>query len=143
MARILRGGIWLLAILPVVALADSVFWGCAYGEPKMLRSGQTVCRQEVRDCNRMSLTCSRGSRKLFTVEDFADYIAASDDSRYIVGLSNRGSVNAFWIRDSAGKLIEWKTHSLGAHHWKGVHYCMESLIRRPRPSWRFGAIVIS
>jgi hypothetical protein len=48
----------------------------------------------------MILTCSRGAEQLFTVKDFADYVAASDDGQYTVGLSNRGSENAFWIRNS-------------------------------------------
>jgi hypothetical protein len=61
------------------------------------------------------------------VNDFADYIAASEDGRYIVGLSNRGSENAFWIRDSRGKVIERKTHFLGPHYWSGIHYCSKSV----------------
>jgi hypothetical protein len=115
-----------LALLPPFAFADRVFWGCQYGEPQILRSGQLACRQEVRQCNTMILSCSRGGKTLFTVDDFADFVAASDDGRYIVGLSNRGSVNAFWIRDSQGKVIDRKTHLLGAHHWSGIHYCQES-----------------
>jgi len=75
----------------------------------------------------MILTCTRGTEKLFSVNDFADYIAASDDGRYIVGLSNRGSVNAFWVRDSRGNVMERKTHNLGLHYWIGVHYCSESV----------------
>jgi len=75
----------------------------------------------------MILSCSRGSEALFTVADFADYVAASDDGRYIVGLSNRGSENAFWIRDSHGKVIKRKTHFLGTHYCLGIHYCSESV----------------
>jgi hypothetical protein len=75
----------------------------------------------------MILSCSRGAESLFTVSDFADYIAASVDGRYIVGLSNRGSENAFWIRDSHGKVIERKTHAFGPRHWWGIHYCEESV----------------
>lgn len=75
----------------------------------------------------MLLTCRRGAENLFTVEDFADYLAASDNGRYLVGLSNRGSVNAFWIRDSSGKVIEHKTHFLGTHYWLGIHYCSQSV----------------
>jgi len=75
----------------------------------------------------MILSCSRGAESLFTVRDFADYIAASADGQYIVGLSNRGSENAFWIRDAHGKVIEQKTHGSGPHHWSGIHYCQESV----------------
>src|SRR5260221_615019 len=67
-----------LALLPAAASADRVFWGCGYGEPRTLRSGQITCRQEVRQCKNMILSCSRGAEPLFTVSDFADYIAASD-----------------------------------------------------------------
>src|SRR4051812_45652733 len=104
-----------LVMLPVAAFADRVFWGCSYGDPQVLRSGQIACRQEVRQCKTMILSCSRSGQALFTVGDFADYIAASDDGRFIVGLSNRGSENAFWIRDSQGKVIERKTHFFGPH----------------------------
>ena len=116
-----------LAVLPSSAFADRVFWGCGYGDPKILRSGPIACRQEVRQCNNMVLSCRRGSETLFTVNDFADYVSASDDGRYIVGLSNRGSENAFWIRDSRGRVIERRTHSLGLHYWIGIHYCSESV----------------
>ena len=75
----------------------------------------------------MILSCSRGAEPLFTVNDFADYIAASDDGQYVVGLSNRGSENAFWIRNSRGDVIERKTHSLGPHYWQGIHYCSRSV----------------
>ena len=75
----------------------------------------------------MILSCSRGAELLFTVSDFADYIAASDDGQYIVGLSNRGSENAFWVRSSHGNVIGRKTHSLGPDHWRGIHYCSESV----------------
>lgn len=116
-----------IALSPMSALADRVFWGCGYGDPQVLRAGQIACRQEVRQCRNMILSCSRGTETLFTVSDFADYVAASDDGRYIVGLSNRGSENAFWIRDSQGRIVERKTHSLGPHHWLGIHYCSESV----------------
>jgi hypothetical protein len=116
-----------VATLPVTALADRVFWGCTYGEPQVLRSGPIACRQEVPQCKNMILSCSRGAESLFTVRDFADYIAASADGQYIVGLSNRGSENAFWIRDAHGKVIEQKTHGSGPHHWSGIHYCQESV----------------
>src|SRR5215467_10772693 len=102
-----------LAMLPIAAFADRVFWGCGYGEPRILRSGQIACRQEVRQCRKMILSCSRGAEPLFTVDDFADYVAASEDGQYVVGLSNRGSENAFWIRNSRGDVIERKTHSVG------------------------------
>src|SRR6516164_305948 len=111
-----------MAMLPPAAFADRAFWGCAYGEPQVLRSGPIACRQEVRQCKNMILSCSRGAESLFTVSDFADYIAASADGRYVVGLSNRGSENAFWIRDSHGKVIERKTHTSGR-----LHYCEESV----------------
>ena len=111
----------------MTALADRVFWGCTYGEPQVLRSGPIACRQEVPQCKNMILSCSRGAESLFTVRDFADYIAASADGQYIVGLSNRGSENAFWIRDAHGKVIEQKTHGSGPHHWSGIHYCQESV----------------
>lgn len=116
-----------LALLPFSASADRVFWGCGYGDPRVLRSGQIVCRQEVRHCSTMILSCSRGAEALFTVNDFADYIAASDDGRYIIGLSNHGSENAFWIRDSSGKLMERRTPNSGAYYWPGIHYCSESV----------------
>ena len=90
--------VWFLALLPLSALADRIGWQSTYGGPRILRSGQIACRQEVR-YNYMKLTCSRGSETLFVADDFADYIAASEDGRYILGLSNRGSENAFWIRD--------------------------------------------
>jgi hypothetical protein len=106
------------SMIPVPpALADRVFWGCSYGEPQILRSGPIASRQEVRQCKNMILSCSRGAESLFTASDFADYIAASADGRYIVGLSNRGSENAFWIRDSHGKVIERRTHTFGLRHW--------------------------
>ena len=75
----------------------------------------------------MTLTCGRGAKTLFSGADFADYIAASDDGDYIVGLSNRGSENAFWIRNSQGRVIERKTHFLGPHYWWGLPYCRESV----------------
>jgi hypothetical protein len=118
----------LLALLPASASADMVFWGCGYGEPQILRSGQIVCRQEVLQCTNMVLSCSRGPATLFKVNDFADHVAASDDGRYVVGLSNRGSENAYWIRDSSGKLIKRRTHSLGLlDNLFGIHYCHESV----------------
>lgn len=40
-------GICLLAMLPGRAVADAVFWGCAYEGPQPLRSGHITCRQEV------------------------------------------------------------------------------------------------
>lgn len=110
-----------MVMLPVTVLADRVFWGCNYGEPQVHRSGPIACRQEVRQCYNMILSCSRGDESLFTVNDFADYIAASADGRYIVGLSNRGSENAFWIRDSRGIMIQRKTHD------SGLHYCQQSV----------------
>jgi len=133
-----------LTLLPFSALADRIFWGCVYGE-QILRSGQLECRQEVRQCNKMILSCSRAGKALFTVDDFADSVAASDDGRYIVGLSNRGSENAFWIRDSQGKVITRKTHFLGMHYWYGIHYCTESVTnvrewfdgKRPDVKFRF------
>jgi hypothetical protein len=120
-------GVCLLAMLPIAAFADTVFWGCMYGEPRVLRSGQIACRQEVRQCTKMTLSCSRGAEPLFTVNDFADYVAASEDGQYVVGLSNRGSENAFWIRNSRGEVIERKTHSIGPHYWLGIHYCSKSV----------------
>lgn len=122
-----RIGVCLLAMMPLAAFADRTFWGCGYGKPQILRSGQIACRQEVRQCTKMILSCSRGAEPLFTVEDFADYVAASDDGQTIVGLSNRGSENAFWIRNSHGKVIERKTHVPGPHYWRGIHYCRESV----------------
>jgi hypothetical protein len=122
-----RTAVCFLALLPVAAFADRVFWGCGYGEPRILRSGQIACRQEVRRCKDMTLSCTRATESLFTVSDFADYIAASDDGQYIVGLSNRGSENAFWIRNYQGQLIQRKTHFLGPHYWQGIHYCSESV----------------
>ncbi len=116
-----------LALLPFSVLADRVFWGCGYGAPQIFRSGQLTCRQTVLGCTRMTLSCSRGGKTLFAVDDFADYVTASDDGRYIVGLSNRGSENAFWIRDLHGKVLERKTHFLGPHYWSGIHYCSESV----------------
>jgi hypothetical protein len=116
-----------IALLPASVFADMVFWGCGFGDPQILRSGQTVCRQEVLQCRNMVLSCSRGSKTLFRVNDFADHVAASEDGRYIVGLSNRGSENAFWIRDSLGRLIKRRTHVLGLHYWFGIHYCHESV----------------
>ena len=119
-----RIGVFLaLALAPVLALADRVFWGCNYGEPRILRSGPIVCRQEVRQCWNMTVTCSRGSDVLFTANDFADVIAATEDGRYIVGLSNRGSENAYWVRDSQGRAIASRKHSGGA----GIDYCRESV----------------
>lgn len=120
-------GACFLVLLPFSALADIVFWGCGYGSPQILHSGQIACRQEVRQCNNMSLSCSRGQTALFTVNDFADYVAASDDGSYIVGLSNRWSPNAFWIRDSHGRIIERKTVFFGPHYWVGIHYCKETV----------------
>src|SRR5215471_14781711 len=86
-------GVCLLVMLPIAAFADRVFWGCGYGAPRILRSGQIACRQEVRQCTKMIFSCSRGAEPLFTVDDFADYVAASEDGQYVVGLSNRGSEN--------------------------------------------------
>lgn len=129
---------WAVAVVvvamlpPVAAFADRVFWGCSYGEPRVLHSGPIACRQEVRQCDNMVLSCSRGTESLFSVHDFADYIAASDDGRYVVGLSNRGSENAFWIRNSKGRVIERKTHYLGPRHLPGVHYCTMSVTKRAR-----------
>ena len=120
-------GVCLLALLPLSASADRVFWGCSYGQPQILRSGQIVCRQEVRECHKMTLSCSRGAELLFTASDFADYVATSDDGRYIVGLSNRGFTNAFWVRDPNGNVIAQKSHVRGPHYWSGIHYCAESV----------------
>ena len=97
------------------------------GDAKILRSGPIACRQEVRQCNHTILSCSRGAETLFTANDFADYIAASQDGRYIVGLLNRGSENAFWIRNADGSVIERRTHLVGPHYWTGIHYCSESV----------------
>jgi hypothetical protein len=116
----------LLALVAVPALADRVYWGCLYGEPKTLHAGGTDCTQTV-SCNRMSLTCRRGANVLFTVKDFADYIAVSEDGAFIVGLSDRGSEKAFWIRNSHGDILSRKTHLIGPHYWIGVHYCAESV----------------
>ena len=71
----------------------------------------------------MTLSCRRGSEDLFTANDFADVISASEDSRFIIGLSNRGSTNAFWIRDSKGRVIARRTHSIS---WD-FHDCTESV----------------
>ena len=120
-------GFCLLGLLSFSAFADRVFWGCTYGEPRLLRSGEIVCRQEVRQCTTMHLSCSRGSESLFTVSDFADYIAASEDGQYIVGLSNRGSENAFWIRESRGRVLVRKTHFTGKNGSQGIHYCSVSI----------------
>jgi hypothetical protein len=116
-----------MAMLPMTALADRAFWGCSYGEPQILRSGPIACRQEVRQCKKMILSCSRGTEPLFTVGAFADYIVASEDGQYIVGLSNRGAVDAFWIRNLNGKVIERKMNSPSANAWREVHYCAESV----------------
>lgn len=112
-------------LLPSSALADRVFWACGYGDPQVHRSGPIACRQEVRQCGTMILSCSRGSEALFVVNDFADHIAASGDGRYVVGLSNRGSENAFWIRDASGKILHRKTHS--PEFPGGLHYCRISI----------------
>src|SRR5258708_7122304 len=101
-------GLCLLALLPCSAVADRIFWGCTYGAPQVLRSGRITCRREVRQMHDHDSQLQPGDRTLFTVDDFADWIAASDDGQYIVGLSNRGSENAFWIRSSQGKVIERK-----------------------------------
>jgi hypothetical protein len=114
-------------LVPSLTLADMGYWGCDYGPPQVLRSGPLACRQEVRDCYKMTLTCSQGDKTLFKVDDFADAVAMSEDGRYIVGLSNRGSKNAFWIRDRQGKLITWKTHNFSLHYWLGIHYCRYSV----------------
>lgn len=115
-----------LALVTVAALADRVYWGCLYGAPKTLHAGGIDCTQTV-SCNSMNLNCRRGANVLFTVKDFADYIAVSDDGAFIAGLSNRGSENAFWIRNSHGDILNRKTHSLGPYYWRGVHYCAESV----------------
>jgi hypothetical protein len=83
--------------------------------------------QEVSHCYKMVVSCSRGAEALFTANDFADYVAASDDGRYIVGLSNSGSENTFRSRDSRGKVIVRKTHFLGRNYRVGLHYCSESV----------------
>jgi hypothetical protein len=75
----------------------------------------------------MILSCSRGAEPLFTVDDFADYVAASEDGQYVVGLSNRGSENAFWIRNLRGEVIERKTHHIGPHYGQRIHYCSETI----------------
>ncbi len=62
---------------------------------------------------------------LFNVEDFADYIAVSDDGAFILGLSNRGSENAWWIRNPKGKILYSGKHSPG--DWSSLHYCQESI----------------
>jgi hypothetical protein len=114
-----------LALVTVSALADRVYWGCLYGGPKILHAGGIDCTQTV-SCNSMNLSCRRGANVLFAVKDFADYIAVSEDGAFIVGLSNRGSENAFWIRNSHGDILNRKTHSLGPYNWHGVHHCAES-----------------
>jgi hypothetical protein len=93
-----------------------------YDSPQTLRSGQLFCRQEVHGCDKMTIVCSEADKPLFTANDFADAVTISDDGRYIVGLSNRGSENAFWIRNHQGKLIAHKTHNSA-----GIHYCHESV----------------
>ena len=116
---VLRG----LTVLAVPAFGDVVWWGAFYGGPQILRSGLVSCRQEVRQNGVMILGCSRGSETLFTVNDFADSIAASDYGKYIAGLSNRGSDHLFWLRDTRGKVIQIKSEFYGPYHWKGIYYC--------------------
>lgn len=61
-----------MAMLPVAAVADRAFWGFGCGEPQVLRSDQIACRQELRQCKNMVLSCGRETESLFTVNDFAE-----------------------------------------------------------------------
>jgi len=117
----------LVMLLSPSSFADAAFWGCFYGPPQTLRAGPVECRQEVTDCKKMILTCTRGSQQLFTVNDFADFIAVSDNGNFVVGLSNRGMGNLFWIRDDKGRLVQRRTDYYSLHYWPGVHYCSMSV----------------
>jgi hypothetical protein len=118
------------------ALADAVYWGCVF-TPTTLTAGPLTCRQTV-ECRRQSLTCRQGDKTLFTVDAFADHLAVSDNGQYIVGLSNRGMVPLYWLRNSSGEQINLTPAS-------GFRFCLRSVTnirqwfdeKRPDVTFRF------
>jgi hypothetical protein len=72
--------------------------------PTTLNAGPLMCHQTV-ECSNKSLTCKQGDRTLFVTDAFADHLAVSNKGQYIVGLSNRGTVALFWLRNFDGEPI--------------------------------------
>ena len=122
------------------AFADAVYWGCLY-KPKTFELDGVTCEQQV-SCRDQILRCTARGEALFEVHDFADTVALSPDGQYLVGLSNMGSKDAFWIRSRDGTLRDYKPHhdgdllvpdGKGGHHKAPphtqlkIHYCLESV----------------
>jgi hypothetical protein len=89
----------LFCLLSFSALADRVFWRGNF-RPSTLNAGPLTCYQDV-----SLLSCKLGDKTLFHVDAFADHLAVSDKGQYIVGLSNRGGVPLFWLRNFDGEEI--------------------------------------
>jgi hypothetical protein len=89
----------LFCLLSFSALADRVFWRGNF-KPTVLHAGLLTCHQDA-----FKLRCKLGDKTLFHVDAFADHLAVSDKRQYIVGLSNRGGVPLFWLRNFDGEEI--------------------------------------
>jgi hypothetical protein len=100
------------------APADEVFWGCIF-KPAALSAGPLSCHQTMA-CDRKHLSCRLGDRPLFDAHAFADRLAVSDKGQYIVGLSNRGMVPLYWLRNFGGK-------ELGLVPVSAIHFCRRSV----------------
>lgn len=122
------------------AFSDAIFWQCNYPS-RTFSLHDITCVQEV-SCKKTQLRCSKNNKTLFTAQDFAETIVNSDDGNYLVGLSNLGSENAFWVRTVDGNVIAFKPHNDGeiridngkggtklipAHSAFKLHYCTESV----------------
>jgi hypothetical protein len=123
----------LLALNCSLAFADGYPWRRGY-KPRTLISGPLVCYQKA-GCQDQQLNCKWEDQPLFDADAFADYIAASDNRRYIVGLTNRGSVPLFWLRDFHGELIysgrdsseTWGPDLPATSHEPVIHFCRASV----------------
>jgi hypothetical protein len=89
----------LLCLLSFSALADRVSWRSHF-KPTTLHAASLTCHQDA-----FQLSCKLGDKTLFDVHAFADHLAVSDKGQYIVGLSNRGGVPLFWLRNFDGEEI--------------------------------------
>jgi hypothetical protein len=85
------------------AAADAVYWGCGFA-PTTLSAGPLTCRQTV-TCHDKLLVCTKGDRKIFEADAFADRIAVASKGEYVLGLSNRGGKFLYWLRNFRGETI--------------------------------------
>jgi hypothetical protein len=89
----------LFCLLSFSSLADRLSWRSLF-KPTTLNAGPLMCHQGA-----FQLSCKLGDKTLFDVHAFADHLAVSDKGQYIVGLSNRGGVPLFWLRNFDGEEI--------------------------------------